>query len=143
MGSWSPSASLAFIKKVSFQKIQMMKSITGEFMGLVAYDGDTKKEDFNHLLKYFTRKNGQPKTSENYWNGSFYCYSWDFDDKLLYITSSIDLKENTIVIAPKKTKKQSKLNTRVFIINKKYLESIQGKKNGGSIDRDWLYYKLK
>ncbi|MCL5247479.1 hypothetical protein M4I21_16785 [Cellulophaga sp. 20_2_10] len=146
MGSWRVNDSLAYYNKMYFEKINIMKTSDDDFIALAATNESYGVENFENLLRYITSKHGEPKITEDI-SGYYYLYSWLIDNNLVAITSTRDNKNNTLNLdliinkgnANLDTVKKPIVNTRLFVVNKKYKESITGQQWSG----DWIYLKLK
>ncbi|ATA77105.1 conserved exported hypothetical protein [Capnocytophaga canimorsus] len=128
MRSWSTSDSLAYFQKMHFCKINMVTSLKGDFMALVAESESKGTDDFKALLDYLKQKHGKPTVKENgFYNDSF-IYHWELDDRLLAIFSHHDNKESTLKLGIEVTEdgvkadttKQPTLVTRLFILKNQY-----------------------
>lgn len=145
MTTWSSRDSLAYFNKMYFHKIEMMKSPKGDFMALVSSNESSGTKNFEDLLQYLTNKNGNPKIMENNFFGSYFVYSWLEKDRLIAIITKLDNKENTLKLGIEIDKENMKFDTikkptnvtKLFIVNKQYIDSIKGKLHRG----DWLYLK--
>ncbi len=146
MRSWSPNDSLSYYDKMYFEKINMMKSLDGNFMALVATNESNDENSFKQLLKQIELKNGKARVLEDDFFGSYYVYFWELEDRLLAISSKYDDKNNTLKLGIEidldkikvDTTKHSTTNTKLFILNNKFKQdSILQKLNSD----DWLYFK--
>ncbi|WP_108867134.1 hypothetical protein [Aquimarina aquimarini] len=145
MMGWSSGDSLAHYHNMYFEKIDMMNSANGEFMALVAKNESKNRDDFDSLLNYLKQKEGEPTVVKNDFFGVYYNYSWNLNDRYISITSKLNNKKNTLKIdfeinedsIVMDTIKKPSIDTRLFIINKKYKDSIIGKLHSG----DWLFLK--
>ena len=135
MPSSSSADAVAYFNKKDFQKIAMLKSPNGDFMGLVAEKfnrEDVKQEtkEFEELVDYLTLKNGKPEIKEVGLIEKNLMYSWIKNDFLIAVKTKIDAINFG-------DKEESISNTRIFIINRKYLSVITEKIHEG----DWLSLK--
>lgn len=145
MMGWSSGDSLGYYHNMYFEKIDMMNSIRGEFMALVGTNESENRDNFDNLLSYLKQKEGEPVVVENDFFGVYYNYSWDLDDRYISITSKLNNKKKTLKLSLEisednviiDTTKHPSIDTRLFIINNKYKDSIVGKLNSG----DWLFLK--
>ncbi len=145
MNSWRPDDTIAYYDKMPFQKINMMTSLDGDFMGLVALNESEDYKNFKQLLGHIESKNGKAKVLEKDFFGAYYLYYWELADRLLAIASVYDDKENVLKIDVQFTEdslvvdttKHPSANTYLFVHNNKYIgDSVINKLNRG----DWIYF---
>ena len=133
INSYHVNDTIAYFDNISFFKICMMKSVNNEFMALVANrNGDRKT--FIKLVTKAKKLYGEPEIMKNYNFGDNYSYSWGLKDKSLVITSRFSI-ENKLTY--KITKDFSYYQTRIYLINNKYKDSIT--KSNRLTNGEWLY----
>ena len=145
MTSWSQNDSIAGFNQMSFHKIDMMKSVNGEFIALSTQSEDDSDAEFEELLTYLVKRHGNPEVSKHNFFGDYYNYSWLTNDRLILINSKYNNKKNLLKIGITindndvefDTMKKPTIDTRLFIVNNKFKDSIMGRMSSG----DWLYLK--
>ena len=146
MRSHNPEDRLAYYDKKRFEKINMMQSLDGDFMALVALNESESEDDFKQLLAHIEQKHGKAKVKKDDFFGSYIVYSWELEDRLLVVSSKYDNKENTLKLEIGMTENVVKIdttkhptsNTRLFILNNAYKQdSVVKRLTSG----DWLYFK--
>ncbi len=145
MMGWSSGDSLGYYHNMYFEKIDMMNSIHGEFMALVGTNESENRDNFDNLLSYLKQKGVESVVVENDSFGVYYNYSWNLDDKYISLTSklntkksilklSLEISEDNVIID---TTKHHSIDTRLFIINNEYKDSLIEKLHSG----DWIFLK--
>lgn len=120
---------LAYFGKVSFESIEMIESLKGEFISLYAFNQSDGLNNFQKLLTYIESKNGKPKVTEGYSFRQFFTYSWDLKDRELIVLVSGEKQEYISTLLGIKAASDSShivsakppvINTTIFVFNKKF-----------------------
>ncbi len=158
---WNKSKKIAFYNNISFERIGMMKSFSGDFVSLFAQNESDTDKKLNTLITYLSKKHGKPKIVDKvgYHSYNYHInYVWELNDRTIIVSTktvknlaknSIEIttttkigESNTSTLSDKEKrlkKNRSITETTIFILNKKYQPMILNNSQQGT----WIYLKTE